>query len=236
MEKPLNLWLDCYFCIFLPYILIKCSVKMFLLWTAGFGTSKKLNLSNILHGQIWSVSNQNGILRHCINEILDCDSTYLRVIFCFKHNFEDFLLFLLLLLIFWRCSSLWSFVFFTAFLYRSLSCPFLYRTVTIQSFSLLILNLATLIWSFLLISFRFGEVYFVASYSIFHIRYTHMFWSRKYSYTNNCHYGNILIQINTIYDSILFFLQTLTKYWLYIFLKIFQILFSSSAPATDQLV
>jgi len=54
------------------------------------------------------VSNQNDILRHSTNEILDYDSTHLRVIFRFKLHFED-----LLLLIFRRYISLWSFAFFT---------------------------------------------------------------------------------------------------------------------------
>ena len=194
METPLNLWLGWYFCIFLPYILIECSVKIFLLWAAGFGTSKKLNLlPNILHVQILSVSNQNGILRHSINEILDCDSTHSRVIYYFKLHFADFLLFLLLLLIFRRYSTLSSFAFLTVLFYRSLSCPFLHSTVTILGFSLLILKLATLDWSFLFTSFRLGEVYLVASYNIFHMRYTRMFRSLKCIYNNNCHYGNILI-------------------------------------------
>jgi len=182
------------FCIFLPYILIECSVKSFLLWADGFATSKNLHLlPNILDAQIRSASNENGILRHSINEILDYNSTHSRVIFCFKLHFEEFLLFILLLLTFRLYSSLWSFAFFTILLFRTLSFPFFYRIVTILGFSFLILNLATLVWSFLLTSFRLGNVYLVASYSTFHIRYTRMFRSLKYIYINNCHYDNIII-------------------------------------------
>jgi hypothetical protein len=141
------------------------------------------------------VSNQNGILRHSINEILDYDSAYSRVIYYFKLHFEDFLLFLLLLLIFRRYTTLRSFAFFTILLYRYLSCPFLHRIVTILGFSFLILNLATLDWSFPFASFRLGDVYLVVSYNIFHMRSNLMFRSLKCTciYTNNCHYGNILI-------------------------------------------